>query len=55
MIVLVVLSVLMAGAWIVHQCTGDSRRGGTPSKMFIFLQNQGFAAIPLPRRKGMAT
>jgi hypothetical protein len=44
----VALSVLMAGAWTVQQCAGDSGRVGTPRKMFIFLQNQGFGSILLP-------
>jgi hypothetical protein len=52
----VALSVsLMAAAWIVQQRTGDSGRGGTPRKMFIFLQNRGFGSIPLPPRKGVVT
>jgi hypothetical protein len=55
MIVLVVLAVLMAGAWIAQQRTGDSSRVGTPRKMLIFLQNQGFDSIPLPRREGVVT
>jgi hypothetical protein len=55
MIVLVVLAVLMAGAWIAQQRTGVSGRVGTPRKMLIFLQNQGFGALPLSRRKGMVT
>ena len=54
MIVVVVLSVLMAGAWIVQPGTGDPDGVGTPRKTFSFLQNQGFGAIPLPRRKGVA-
>jgi hypothetical protein len=53
MIVLVVLSVLMAGARIVP-CTGASGEVGTPRKVFIFLQNRDFGAIP-PRRKGVVT
>ena len=51
----VALSVLIVGAWIVQQRTGDSGRVGTPRKMFIFLQNQGFGSIPLPPRKGVVT
>jgi hypothetical protein len=54
MIVLVVLSVLMAGVWIVQHGTGDSGRVGTPRKTFSFLQNQGLGAVPLQRRKGVA-
>jgi hypothetical protein len=54
MIVLVALSVLMAGAWIVQQRTGDSGWVSTPRKLFIFLQIQGFDSIPLPR-KGVVT
>jgi hypothetical protein len=49
------LSVLMAGAWIVQQRTGESGRAGTPRKMFIFLQNRGFGSILLPPRKGVVT
>jgi hypothetical protein len=55
MIVLVALSVLMPGARIVQQRTGDSGRVGIPRNMFIFLQNQGFDSIPLPPRTGVAT
>jgi hypothetical protein len=51
----VALSVLMAGVWILQQRTGDSGPVGTPRKMFIFLQNQGFGSIPLPPRKGVDT
>jgi hypothetical protein len=55
MIVLVALSVLMPGARIVQQRTGDSGRVGIPRNMFIFLQNQGFDSIPLPPRKRVVT
>ena len=48
----VALSGLMAGVWIVQRRTGDSGRVGTPRKLFIFLQNQGFGSIPLPSQEG---
>jgi steroid 5-alpha reductase family enzyme len=51
----VALFVLMAGVWVVQHRTGDSGWVGTPRKLFIFLQNQGFGSIPLPPRKGVVT